>query len=74
MPPNADGANYFEDTSAYIEPTAMTGRNAAPITAVSVVHNIKHVGYVAVVVVAGGRSCVVLVGLLVKSCKSATQR
>ena len=58
----------------YIEQAARTGLSAEPITAASVVHNIKHVGYVAVVVVAGGRSCVVLVGLLVKSCKSATQR
>ena len=39
-----------------IKPAAMTRRNAAPITAVSIVDNIKHVWYVAVVVIASDRS------------------
>ena len=48
-----------EDTSApkYVyRPAPMTGVNAAPITAVSVVNNIKHVWYVTVVVMASDSS------------------
>ena len=41
----------------YIEPAAMTGGSAAPITAaVRVVDNIKHVWYVVVDVIASGSS------------------
>ena len=46
-----------------IEQAAMTGVNTEPITAASVVHDIKYVWY-AVVVVAGGNS---LGALLIKS-------
>ena len=49
----------------YIEPAATTGVNAASITAVSVVGNIKHVWYVAAVVLASDAApFVVLVALL----------
>ena len=43
-------------THPHFEQTAMAGLNAEPITAVSVVDNIKQVWYVAIVVIAGGSS------------------
>ena len=52
MPPDAEGAHLH----LHIEPAAMTGRNAALITAANVVDNIEYVWYVAVVVIASDRS------------------
>ena len=40
----------------HIEQAAMTGPNAKPITAVSVVDNIKQPWYITVVVITGGSS------------------
>ena len=65
-----------EDTSApkYVyRPPPMTGVNAAPITAVSVVNNIKHVWCVAIVVMASDGSLRSFGGTFSKSncCKSA---
>ena len=69
-PPNAKGAKVLGIRAhLYIERAAMTDRNAAPITAVSVVDNSKYVCYVAVVVIASDDSFVDLVARLANVAK-----